>query len=316
MVDREDVATVVELRPAREATNERLDKYLAVQLANHGLSRSYLQTLIDVGNVTVDGVVRRAKFKVTPGQVVMVTIPAPTVEAIEPEDIPLSILFEDEDVIVLDKPAGLVVHPAPGHATGTLVNALLHHVPGINVGGSTRPGIVHRLDKDTSGVMVVAKTDRARTTLVSQWEARQVRKHYVALVTGVVEPGEGSIDAPIGRDPVQRQRMAVTPKGKPAVTHFTVRRRFRESTLLDLELETGRTHQIRVHLAFIHHSLVGDPVYGRRDQRPILLHRQFLHACRLSFRLPGGESLTVESPLPPDLQSILAEMDAQSPNDG
>lgn len=316
MGDREDVATIVELRPDRQDMNERLDKYLAAHLADHGLSRSYLQLLIDLGNVTVDGVVRRAKFKMTPGQVVTVTVPAPAVEALEPENIPLAILYEDEDVIVLDKPAGLVVHPAPGHTTGTLVNALLHHAPVINVGGSTRPGIVHRLDKDTSGVMVVAKTDRARTTLVSQWEARQVLKHYVALVTGVVEPAEGTIDAPIGRDPVQRQRMAVTPRGRTAVTHFTVSRRFAESTLLDLDLETGRTHQIRVHLAFIQHPLVGDQIYGRRDQRPFLLDRQFLHACRLSFRLPGGAPLTVESPLPPDLQSVLAELDTQAPIDG
>ncbi len=234
-------------------------------------------------------------------------MPSPVSEALAPEAIPIDVVYEDDDVFVLNKPAGLVVHPAPGHASGTLVNALLAHAPGISVGGSNRPGIVHRLDKDTSGLMVVAKTDRARSTLVAQWNERSVRKGYVALASGVVEPDEGTIDAPIGRDPSQRQRMAVTAKGRPAVTHFDVRERFAAVTLLNVEIETGRTHQIRVHLAFIGHPIVGDPVYGgrvgRRDEP--WLSRQFLHAARLAFRLPDGREVVFEAPLPPDLQTVV-----------
>jgi 23S rRNA pseudouridine1911/1915/1917 synthase len=293
-----------ELHPRREETNERLDKFVATRLADLGLSRSYVQGLIEAGHVLVDGVARRAKFKMTPGEVVEVTLPPPAIEALEPEPIPLAIVYEDADLIVLDKPAGLVVHPAPGHLSGTLVNALLHHAPGINVGGSNRPGIVHRLDKDTSGLMVVAKTDRARTTLVAQWEA--VGKGYLALVHGVVEPDEGTVDAPIGRDPVHRQRMAVAPRGRPAVTHFAARRRYGTTTLLDLELETGRTHQIRVHLAFIRHPIVGDPVYGRRAETGFALDRQFLHAARLAFAHPATQApVDLASPLPPDLAEAL-----------
>ena len=295
----------IELRPERADTSERLDKFIAASLPD--LSRSYVQQLIEAGQVRVDGVVRRAKFKVTPGEVVVVDVPPTAVEAVEPEAIPLAIVYEDDDVIVLDKPAGLVVHPAPGHARGTLVNALLHHAPGISIGGTNRPGIVHRLDKDTSGLMVVAKTDRAHAALVGQWATRSVRKGYVALAAGVVEPDEGTIDAPIGRDPVHRQRMAVTPKGRPAVTHFAVRERFAAVTLLDVEIETGRTHQIRVHLAFIDHPVVGDAVYGRAGARrgEPSAPRQFLHAARLGFRLPDGRDVAFESPLPPDLAAAL-----------
>ena len=299
---------VVELRPGREEINQRLDRFVASSLAD--LSRTYVQQLIEAGRVRVDGIVRRSKFKVTPGEVVVVDVPPPTVEAFEPEDIPLVIVYEDDDVIVVDKPAGLVVHPAPGHARGTLVNALLHHAPGISIGGTNRPGIVHRLDKDTSGLIVVAKSDRARLALASQWETRSVRKGYVALASGVVEPEEGTIEAPIGRDPQQRQRMAVTAKGRPAVTHFAVRERFAAATLLDVEIETGRTHQIRVHLAFIDHPIVGDSVYGRSRAGALRRGdpwspRQFLHAARLGFRLPDGREVAFESPLPADLRAVL-----------
>jgi len=301
---------VVELRPGREETNERLDRFVAAALPD--LSRSYVQQLIESGQVRVDGFQRKSKFKLTPGQVVTVSVPPPVIDELQPEPIPLDVVYEDEDVIVLDKPAGLVVHPAPGHASGTLVNALLHHAPGLSVGGGARPGIVHRLDKDTSGLMVVAKTDRARSSLVAQWETRTVRKRYLALVAGVVEPDEGTIDAPIGRDPQQRQRMAVGHRGRAAVSHFTVRRRYADVTLLDVEIETGRTHQIRVHLAFIGHPVVGDPVYGRgRGDRLPAVPRQFLHASQLGFELPSGRAVGFDSPLPQDLQAVLAALDAR-----
>lgn len=293
-----------ELRPTREELNERLDRFVAGALPD--LSRSYVQQLIESGQVLVDGMLRKPKFKMTPGQVVTVLVPPPTVDELRPEPIPLDVVYEDGDVIVLDKPAGLVVHPAPGHASGTLVNALLYHAPEISVGGGTRPGIVHRLDKDTSGLMVVAKSDRARTTLVAQWEARLVRKGYVALVGGVVEPDEGTVDAPVGRDPQLQQRMAVVRQGRPAVTHFTVRRRYRAATLLAVEIETGRTHQIRVHLAFIGHPVVGDGLYARGGSGLLPgVPRQFLHANRLGFALPGGREVEFESPLPDDLRAVL-----------
>jgi 23S rRNA pseudouridine1911/1915/1917 synthase len=300
---------VVELRPTRADTNSRLDRFVADGLPD--LSRSYIQQLIAEGRVTVDRVVRRAAFKMTPGETVVVDVPPPVVDSLEPEAIPLDIVYEDDDVIVLDKPAGLVVHPAPGHATGTLVNALLHHAPEMNVGGSFRPGIVHRLDKDTSGLMVVAKTDRARNSLVAQWEQRTVHKAYVALASGIVADDASTVDAPIGRDPLQRQRMAVIHHGRPAVTHLAVRERLATTTLLDVVIETGRTHQIRVHLAFVGHPVVGDAVYGRarapgRPGEPRLA-RHFLHASDLAFRLPDGREVSFHSDLPPDLAAALEE---------
>lgn len=305
----------VELRPTREQTNQRLDRFVAASLPE--LSRTYVQGLIEAGNVRVDGVVRRSTFKMTPGEVVTVVLPPPTVDRIEPEAIPLAIVYEDDDVIVLEKPAGLVVHPAPGHPSGTLVNALLHHAPSISVGGSNRPGIVHRLDKETSGLMVVAKTDRARNGLVAQWAERTVGKGYVALVDGLVGPDDGTVDVPIGRDPSQRQRMTALPRGRSAISHFAVRRRYARSTLLDVEIETGRTHQIRVHLAFIGHPVVGDRVYGRTAGGAAPgLRRQFLHAARLGFRLPDGRAVAFESALPDDLRVVLDGLgDGEAPSD-
>lgn len=305
-VSRRPIGTA-ELRPTRADTNSRLDRFVADGLPD--LSRSYVQQLIAEGRVTVDRVVRRAAFKMTPGETVVVDVPPPVVEALEPEAIPLDIVHEDDDLIVLDKPAGLVVHPAPGHATGTLVNALLHHAPEMTVGGSFRPGIVHRLDKDTSGLMVVAKTDRARNSLVAQWEQRTVHKAYVALASGIVADDASTVDAPIGRDPLQRQRMAVIHRGRPAVTHLAVRERLAATTLLDVVIETGRTHQIRVHLAFVGHPVVGDAVYGRarapaRRGEPRLA-RHFLHASDLAFRLPDGRGVSFHSDLPPDLAAAL-----------
>jgi 23S rRNA pseudouridine1911/1915/1917 synthase len=308
--DADEIAEVIELHPDRQHLNMRLDRFVAGELPD--LSRTYLQHLIDEGLLLVDGQKRRSAFKVTPGEVVTVALPVPKTFELEPQDIPLDILFEDDDILIINKPAGMVVHPAPGHPRDTLVNAVLHHAPGISIQGSTRPGIVHRLDKDTSGVMVVAKTDRAQTSLVEQWQSREVGKHYVALVSGVVEEVEALIDAPIARDAVDRQRLSTSRGGRDAITHLTVAERFAESTLLDVEIETGRTHQIRVHLAFIGHPVVGDGIYGNkvsaRVASELSVKRQFLHAASLSFRMLGGEERTFSAPLPDDLTEVLVRL--------
>ena len=309
-IEADEIAEVIELRPGREHLNTRLDRYVAGQLPD--LSRTYLQQLIDDGLLLVDGQTRRPAFKVTPGEVVTVSLPVPQVFDLEPQDIPLDILYEDDDILVINKPSGMVVHPAAGHPKDTLVNAVLHHAPGISIQGSTRPGIVHRLDKDTSGVMVVAKSDRAQTSLVEQWQARAVEKRYVALVAGVVEEEEATVDAPIGRDTVNRQKMTTTRAGRDAVTQLTVAERFADSSLLDVEIETGRTHQIRVHLAFIGHPVVGDGIYGNKVTARIAdrldLRRQFLHAAALGFLMPDGTMRTFEAPLPDDLRAALTTL--------
>ncbi|MGH2613775.1 MAG: RluA family pseudouridine synthase [Thermomicrobiales bacterium] len=302
----DDHDRVVLLYPERSELGLRLDRFVADRLPD--LSRGTVQTLIASGNVLVDGQQRKPKFRMTPGEVVTVEIPPVAPDEIEPDPIPLAIVYEDDDLIVIDKPAGMVVHPAPGHTRGTLANALVAHVPEIAVGGSNRPGIVHRLDKDTSGLIVAAKTDRGRTSLVSQWAEQSVQKSYLALVSGSVEEQEATIDAPIGRDPKNRQRMAVVRTGRPAVTHFRVVERFPQATLLDVGIETGRTHQIRVHLAFAGYPVVGDFVYGRACATDPQLQRQFLHASELAISLPDGTAMQLRSPLPDDLQRVLARL--------
>ena len=306
-IEEDDVA--VALRPEREDQGARLDRFVADKMPD--LSRGTVQDLIAAGHVLVDGLRRKPKFRMTPGEVVTVEIPPPAPDEIEPDPIPLDIVFEDDDIIVIDKPAGMVVHPAPGHPRGTVANALVAHVPGIAVGGSNRPGIVHRLDKDTSGLLVAAKTDRGRTSLVSQWEGRSVAKTYLALVAGVITDDEATIDAPIGRDAKHRQRMAVVRNGRPAVTHFRVIERFAGATLLEVTIETGRTHQIRVHLAFVGHPIIGDAVYGRAREVERGLDRQFLHASELAFHLPGGAPVHFTAPLPSDLQAALHTLRAE-----
>jgi 23S rRNA pseudouridine1911/1915/1917 synthase len=301
---------IVELRPGRDDIGARLDRYVTDQLP--ALSRGTVQGLIESGRILVDGQQRKPKFRMTPGEVVSVDIPPPRIDEILPDPIPLAVVYEDADVIVVDKPAGMVVHPAPGHPRGTLANALLAHVPGISVGGSQRPGIVHRLDKDTSGLIVAAKTDRGRTALVAQWEDRSVEKSYIALVSGSIEDEEAIIDAPIGRDPKNRQRMAVVRSGRPAVSRFHVVERFLSSTLLEVTIETGRTHQIRVHLAFIGHPIVGDQTYGKARPADPPVQRHFLHASALAFQLPDGTALRLEAPLPNDLQMVLENLRAGS----
>jgi 23S rRNA pseudouridine1911/1915/1917 synthase len=297
------------LNPSADEKGTRLDKFVADHAP--GLSRTFVQQLIDDGKVLVDGRAPKAKFKVTPGQKIEFEVPAPEIVALEPENIPLDIIFENADIIIVNKAAGMVVHPAPGHPGGTLVNALLHHAPDINVGGTNRPGIVHRLDRDTSGLMVIVKTDRARTSLVEQWQSRTVEKGYIALGHGEIDVEEATINAPIGRDPKDRKRMATVRGGREAITHVKVTERLNGATLFDVDLETGRTHQIRVHLAFIGHPIVGDTVYNKYGGRfgghdESISPRQFLHAARLSFKLPNGKGVSFESPLPADLKTALS----------
>lgn len=310
-VDVEDQEEVIELQPQREHQLMRLDRFVAGELPD--LSRTYLQQLIAEGRLLVDGQSRRAAFKMTPGQIVTISLPVTEEFDLEPQDIPLDIIFEDDDILVINKPAGMVVHPAPGHPRDTLVNAVLFHAPNISIQGSTRPGIIHRLDKDTTGVMVVAKSNRAQTSLVEQWQGRNVTKRYTALVAGVVEEDSATIDAPIGRNTVNRQQMTTTRSGREAITHFTVVERFADSTLLDVQIETGRTHQIRVHLAFIGFPVLGDRLYGNKVSARISeshgVERQFLHASALGIALPSdGTERTFEAPIPEDLAGVLSRL--------
>ena len=292
-----------------EGIGARLDAWLAGQC--EGFSRSRIQGLIRAERVRVNGaVVVRAAGKVEPGDVVMLAIPPPVPAEPQPEDIPLSIVYEDEHIIVLDKPAGLVVHPAPGHLDGTLVNALLHHCPTLEgIGGVARPGIVHRLDQDTSGLLIVAKTEAAMRTLAKEFAAHvHIRKTYLALVHGAPVPAEGRIENLIGRCPWDRKKMAIVEKnGKVAVTNYRTLSAGRRS-LVECVIETGRTHQIRVHMASLGCPIVGDAVYGRPgwdrqlDPPPT---RQMLHAWKLELKHPVTRvPLAFEAPIPPDFSAF------------
>jgi 23S rRNA pseudouridine1911/1915/1917 synthase len=278
----------------------RLDQALARLLPKE--SRSRLARLVQEGAVLVDGERARPRHKLRGGERLQVTLlPRAEESAFRPEEIALEVVHEDDDVLVVAKPAGLVVHPGSGNWAGTMLNALLHRVPALK--GLPRAGIVHRLDKETSGLLVVAKNEAAMQDLVRQLQARTVKRTYLAIARGA-PPDEGTVEAPIGRHPTQRTRMAVVPGGKPAVTHYRVRERFAAHALLECELETGRTHQIRVHLASIGHPLEGDPVYGPRGARR--LPRQALHAWKLAFVHPGtGRSVRFTSPPPADFEALL-----------
>ncbi|MEE8386747.1 MAG: RluA family pseudouridine synthase [Dehalococcoidia bacterium] len=292
---------------------ERLDVFLARR--GDGLSRSHARRLIDEGLVTVDGRRERPSHHLASGARVAATLPP--VEEAKPaaEPIPLTVIYQDEDVIVVDKPAGLTVHPAPGHPSGTLVNALLTIAPELAEALDTmRPGIVHRLDKDTSGLLVVARSERARAGLTHQLKEREVHKTYLALIQGIPEPAQGTIEAPIGRNPRNRKKMAVVADGREAETKYRVREALDSPSppssgsfaLLEVEPVTGRTHQIRVHLAAIGHPVIGDSVYGKRSP---LVGRQFLHAWRLAFELPSsGRLVEFEAPLPPELRAALRSL--------
>lgn len=283
----------------------RLDQFLACQSV--GLTRNRLRQLILGGLVLLNGNPAKPSQRVRPGDRVSLTVPPPRPTDLLPQWMPLSLVYQDAEIVVVDKPAGLSVHPGPGHPDRTLVNALLACCPDIQgIGGAIRPGIVHRLDKDTSGLIVVAKTHGAHVGLSAQIKARQVTKGYLALATGAPVPSRGVIDAPIARDPRHRKRMAVAAGGREARTRYQVLETLGGCSLLELYLETGRTHQARVHLAYLGHPLVGDAVYGKAS---LLLPRHFLHAHHLGFHHPAsGEPVDFRSNLPEDLESLLATL--------
>jgi 23S rRNA pseudouridine1911/1915/1917 synthase len=311
-----DASSARELVVEAEHDGSRLDSFLTALMPDQ--SRSQIQRLIKSGRVE-GPVTVRPSTAVRAGQTYRVDVPPPAPAIPAPEALPLRILYQDTDIVVLDKPAGMVVHPGAGHSGGTLVNALLHHIRDLSgVGGELRPGIVHRLDRGTSGVMVVAKHDAAHQNLSRQFSNREIEKEYIALAWGVVQAGR-RIDAPIGRDAGQRQKMSTRARrARQAVTRVTMARHFQGVSLLKVAIATGRTHQIRVHLNAIGHPIVGDATYGgvrRRVAAPLRavqrLERPFLHSARLAFTHPvDGRRVEFDSPLPPDLQSVLDEIDS------
>jgi len=289
-----------------EEKGQRLDVFVVERFPE--LSRSHVQKLIEQGNVLVDGSVRKANYKLRGGEVVQVTVPQAEPISVEPEDIPLDILYEDKDIIVVNKARGMVVHPASGVYTGTLVNALLFHCQDLSgINGEIRPGIVHRLDKDTSGVMVCAKNDTAHLDLAEQIRTKTAHRTYWAIVHGNIKEEAGIIKGDIGRHPTDRKKMAIVREnGKPAVTHFKVLERFGEYTLVECQLETGRTHQIRVHMTSIGHPLVNDPKYGPKKTSPFAINGQALHSLQLTLTHPvTKEEMTFTAPLPTDMEKIL-----------
>ncbi len=309
--------SVIQATITPAADGWRLDRALAEAVPT--LSRERLKVLIAGGKVTRDGLlVREPARKAAAGEIFAVAVPDPVPAHNEAQDIPLVIAFEDEHLIVVDKPAGLVVHPAAGNLDGTLVNALLHHCQGSlsGIGGVARPGIVHRIDKDTSGLMVAAKTDRAHEGLAKQFADHSIERRYLAIVGGVPTPPAGKVDAPLARSPQNRKKIAIVATGKRAVTHYrTVERLRRDAALVECRLETGRTHQVRVHMASLGHALLGDPVYGRTKHahRAILetlgFRRQALHAARLGFIHPiTRTALSFDSAMPADMQELFSQL--------
>jgi 23S rRNA pseudouridine1911/1915/1917 synthase len=285
------------------AIGQRLDRFVTEAVAD--LTRSTVQRLIEQGHITRNDKPTRAAEPLKRGDTISVQLPEPVDTTLVPEEIPLNVVYVDDDIIVVDKPAGMVVHPAPGHPRGTLVNALLWHYPGMNIGGGIRPGIVHRIDRDTSGLLVVARNDFALQQLQQQQLAHTMHKEYIALVEGGFKTDSGTVDAAIARHPRDRLRMAIMDDGRAARTHWRVIERFQQQTVLALTLETGRTHQIRVHCQHMRHPIIGDPMYGVQISKP-RLERQFLHAHKLGFSHPRSQAaVEFTSPLPPDLQRIL-----------
>ena len=293
-----------------EQEGKRIDAFVCEQL--DGITRSMVQNWIEQGHVTLaSGKAVKKNYKVNAGDEVIVQVPEPQSVEIEPENIPIDIVYEDEDIIVVNKARGMVVHPAVGNWNGTLVNALMYHcgdrLSGIN--GEIRPGIVHRIDKDTSGLLVVAKNDLAHQSLAEQIACHSAAREYQAIVVGAPREDQGTIDQPIGRHKVDRKKMAIVPDGRHAVTHYQVLKRFRGYSLLAFQLETGRTHQIRVHMASIGHPIIGDPLYGLKKDRFSSLDGQCLHAWRLSLDHPRtGERMVFEAPLPEYFTAILNKM--------
>lgn len=280
----------------------RLDKYIA---DNSDISRSFAAKLAEEGSVFVNGKAADKKTKLKEGDVITVQIPEPEEPEAKPQDIPIDIVYEDDSVIVVNKPQGMVVHPAPGNPDGTLVNGLLYHCSLSSINGVIRPGIVHRIDKDTSGLLIVAKTNEAHESLAAQLKERKALRKYYCVVNGNIKEESGTIDKPIGRHPIDRKRMAVIDGGREAVTHFNVLERFGQYTLVECVLETGRTHQIRVHMASIGHSIVGDPVYGIKKER-FKTNGQLLHAKTIGFKHPvTGELMEFDSELPEYFVTVL-----------
>lgn len=299
-------------------SGKRLDLYIASYISD--CSRSVATHLIRSGKIQVEGMVRKPGYRVKAGDKICGYIPPPTAILFKPEPIPINILHEDDDIIVVNKQAGLVVHPAPGHYSGTLVNALLYHCPKLKgIGGALRPGIVHRLDKDTSGVLVVAKNDSAHIYLSKQFKSRRIKKVYLALVYGKMESDSGSISLPIGRHPVDRKKMSTNSrKSRVAETTWQIRERFESASLIEVNLKTGRTHQIRVHSAAVKHAVMGDKVYGPRRRGKHVAHgnhlsglapRQMLHAWRIELTHPKTEkAVSFEAPVPADMQAVITAL--------
>ncbi len=290
-----------------EDAKARIDKYITDHMPE-GISRSQIQGWIADQHVLVNGQPVKANRKLAEGEQVLVRVPGPAATELQPENILLDIVYEDSDLIVINKPSGMVVHPAAGHYSGTMVNALMYHCTDLSgINGELRPGIVHRIDKDTSGLLMAAKNDKAHASLSAQLKDHSVTRKYIALVHGNVEHDHGTIDAPIGRASQNRKMFTVTEKnGKHAVTHFAVNERFGDFTVVELRLETGRTHQIRVHMKFIDHPLVGDPMYGRVRAKASFVKGQALHAAVLGFVHPTtGEYLEFHAPLPDDMEQEL-----------
>jgi 23S rRNA pseudouridine1911/1915/1917 synthase len=312
MIDKLQLEAVI----TDDLSGKRLDQALAIVFSEH--SRSRLQQWIKNGTVLVNNRILRQRDQVYSGDRISINTELPAETTCNAEKIPLTVIYEDEELIILNKPAGMVVHPGAGNREHTLLNALLHYDPVLN--RIPRAGIVQRLDKDTTGIMVVARTEESHTYLVRQLKRRMIKREYMALATGVMTSG-GKIDQPIGRHPVHRTRMAVVEKGKPSMTHYRIIKKYPAHTLIRVQLETGRTHQIRVHMAYIHHPIAGDPVYGGQGKSPRgvsenictavkALRRQALHACFLGLtHRVTGESCNWEAPLPDDFQSLLQLLD-------
>lgn len=301
----EEERDVTEWIVAEGNARERIDKYVTEALEDE-ISRSQVQLWIGSGHVVVNGSPIKANYKLNEGDKVTVTVPEPEVTDLIAQDIPIEVAYEDSDVIVVNKARGMVVHPAVGHPSGTLVNALMYHCKDLSgINGEIRPGIVHRIDKDTSGLIMAAKNDASHASLSAQLKEHSVTRRYIAVVHGNLSHDKGTVDAPIGRDPHDRKLYTVTEKNsKRSVTHFTVLERFGDCTLLELQLETGRTHQIRVHMKFIGHPLVGDPVYGR--SKGTTMNGQALHAAVLGFVHPStGEYKEFSAPIPADMEELL-----------
>lgn len=304
-----DAQDVLEWIMTEETAGERIDKFVT-ESVSEDISRSQVQQWVRSGAVKVNGEAVKPNYRLVLGDRVELIVPEPEGIELTPENIPLDIVYEDRDVIVVNKARGMVVHPSPGHASGTLVNALLYHCKDLSgINGERRPGIVHRIDKDTSGLIMAAKHDQAHHKLSEQLKAHTVNRKYIAVVHGSLPHDQGTIDAPIGRDPKDRKLFAVnTRSGKRAVTHFRVLQRFPAYTVLELQLETGRTHQIRVHMKFIGHPLVGDPVYGR--SKGVSMNGQALHAEVLGFEHPAsGEYMEFKAPLPDDMKHVIDLID-------